>query len=72
MSVYKCMICLLGDMWEMSGTVCKQARSATVSAQLSSKSSLIKLIGVINPIDTGAVSTLPPTTFSKTTKLTIA
>ena len=37
------MVCLLEDMWEVSGTVCKQARSATVSAQHSSKANLIKL-----------------------------
>ena len=30
------MVFLLEEMWEVSGTVCKQARSATVSAQLSS------------------------------------
>ena len=36
MSAYICMVYLLGDMWEVSGTVCKQARSVTFSAQLSS------------------------------------
>ena len=36
MCVYICMVFLLEEMWEVSGTVCKQARSATVSAQLSS------------------------------------
>ena len=40
---YICMVCLLEDMWEVSGTVCKQARSATVSAQHSSKSNSIKM-----------------------------
>ena len=30
------MVFLLEEMWEVSGTVSKQARSATVSAQLSS------------------------------------
>ena len=37
MCAYIGMVCLLEDMWEVSGTVCKQARSVTVSAQLSSK-----------------------------------